>query len=143
VVCASGRFELLHPGHIRLLEQARSFGDILVVVLESDRCLLNASSGAAHGASLRPVVSASERAEILAEIGAVDYVVDLESSSIGVFLMRIVPDVFVSGGAANDRDSHAREIAEIESLGCRIVRVAREPGYSTTALTQRILDGQP
>jgi rfaE bifunctional protein nucleotidyltransferase chain/domain len=139
VVCASGRFDLLHPGHIRLLEQARWLGDILIVAVQSDASLhqqlIPAKSGAPEIA--RPITPAAERMEILAALAAVDYVVEFDGPSLLEFLLRLAPDVFVEGGAAGE--SSLRE-GESETLGCRIVRFPLEPGYSTTRLIKRITE---
>ncbi len=139
VVCASGCFDLLHPGHIRLLEQARGLGNILIVAVQSDasfrESLVPAKSGAAEIA--RPITPAAERMEILAALAAVDYAVEFDGPSPHEFLLRLAPDVFVEGGTA--RDSILRE-SESKTLGCRIVRFPLEPGYSTARLIERITE---
>jgi rfaE bifunctional protein nucleotidyltransferase chain/domain len=142
VVCASGCFDLLHPGHIRLLEHARSLGDILVVAVESDAAVRarSASGGQrANGGAARPITPASERAEILAALAAVDYVVEFQDSSPGEFFAQLLPDVIVLGGAGSD-PSERREVAELEALGSKVARVPLEPGYSTARLIERILE---
>jgi len=147
-VCASGSFDLLHPGHIRLLEQARSLGDILVVVLESGaaaRERLGSAAGApdstldngAKKGTLSPITPAAERAEILAALAAVDYVVELGDSSHRSFLEKFLPDVFVEG-LASRRHEASPEAGALEALGCKVVRIPFEPGYSTALLIQRI-----
>jgi rfaE bifunctional protein nucleotidyltransferase chain/domain len=140
-VCASGRFDLLHPGHIRLLEHARSLGDILVVAVESDAAVRarSASGGqTVNGGPARPITPASERAEILAALAAIDYVVEFQDSSPREFFAQLLPDVIVLGGAGSD-PSALREVAELEALGSKVVRVPLEPGYSTERLIERIL----
>jgi len=133
VVFASGAFDLLHPGHVRLLEQARSLGDVLVVAIASE-AVLRASHGAA-----RPVTPAAERAEILAALAAVDCVVELDAPSPRELIKRLLPDVIVeratSSGEAGCTDT---------PTGATLVRIPPEPGYSTAALLQRIKEpGQP
>ena len=105
VVCASGCFDLLHPGHIRLLEQAKSLGDILVVTIESDaavRARSASGNGTAGKSPARPITPAAERAEILASLAAVDFVVELQDASSREFLTRLLPDVIAVGGAGSD-----------------------------------------
>jgi D-glycero-beta-D-manno-heptose 1-phosphate adenylyltransferase len=142
VVCASGCFDLLHPGHIRLFEQARSLGDVLVVAVESDATARgrNASSKKSSAGLPRPITPAAERAEILASLAAVDYAVEFDDPSHREFIARLMPDVFVLGGVANVDELAAREAAAIEALGCEVVRIPLEPGYSTTGLIDRIIE---
>jgi rfaE bifunctional protein nucleotidyltransferase chain/domain len=142
-VCAHGCFDLLHPGHIRLLEHARSLGNVLVVAVEAD-----AASGArpisgnaaATGQPARPVTPAAERAEILAALAAVDFVVTLETGSAQPFLVRILPDIVTVGGNPSADLAARRDAAELERLGSKIVRVPLEPGFSTARLIDKILE---
>jgi rfaE bifunctional protein nucleotidyltransferase chain/domain len=133
VVCVAGSFDLLHPGHIRLLEQARSLGDILVVALRSDASVRSAPRSA-------PIIPASGRSEILAALSAVDEVTEISEPSPLEFLARFRPDVYVRGATPSAERPASREDAEIAALGCRIVRIPAEPGYSTAHLLQRIAD---
>jgi rfaE bifunctional protein nucleotidyltransferase chain/domain len=149
VVCAYGAFDLLHPGHIRLLEQARDFGNILVVAVQSDLLVRAASarardSGAsADAATDRPITPAAERAEILAALNAVDFAAVIDEPLVE-FLRKVRPDVFVCGNETNgesipsnlDASNALDEI--LASLGCKLVRLPLEPGYSTTRLVERI-----
>jgi rfaE bifunctional protein nucleotidyltransferase chain/domain len=135
VVCASGSFDLLHPGHICLLEQARSLGDVLTVAVRGDASVRDPSGDDRELA--RPVTPAAERMEIVAALAAVDFVVRFEEPSPREFLLRFAPDVFVEGGAGTGRES-GPEQRELEALGCRIVPVPLQPGYSTTQLIERI-----
>jgi rfaE bifunctional protein nucleotidyltransferase chain/domain len=135
VVCAVGTFDLLHPGHVRLLEQARSLGDVLVVALWGDRLTPGSCS----------IIPAAERAEVLAALRAVDYVVELDPPSPRKFLARLLPDLFVEGsGQAVERSDFPSgskaSIEEIETLGCKVVRIPPEPGHSTARLIRRILE---
>jgi rfaE bifunctional protein nucleotidyltransferase chain/domain len=141
VVCAYGCFDLLHPGHIRLLEHARSLGSILVVAIERDAALharpTNGDSPIKRQPA-RPVTPASERAEILAALDAVDFVVVLESDSAQPFLLQLSPDIVTVGGNPSADSAARRDAAELERVGCKIVRVPLEPGYSTARLIDRI-----
>lgn len=135
VVCASGSFDLLHPGHIRLLEQARSLGDFLVVAVEGDRSVHDEFAGA-RGA-VRPLTPAAERMEIVAALAAVDFVVPFDEPSPYPFLLRFVPEVFVEGSSSAERE-RGLDQRELEARGSRVVHVPLEPGYSTAQLIERI-----
>jgi D-beta-D-heptose 7-phosphate kinase/D-beta-D-heptose 1-phosphate adenosyltransferase len=129
-VFTNGCFDLLHPGHIQTLEAARSLGDLLVVGLNSDR-----SVRALKGPG-RPLVPESERAEILAALEAVDFVVIFDSETPRDLIARLLPDVLVKGA-----DWGAGEIvgrAEVEAAGGRVVSMPLEPGYSTSSILQAI-----
>jgi len=139
VVLASGAFDLLHPGHVRLLEQARSLGDIVVVALENDpRIRAEAHSPSrstsSQPAASRPINPAAERAEILAALAAVDYVLELGDLTIEDCVLKIRPDVFVQGGFQNQLHNPAA----IEAIGCKILHIPLEPGFSTATLIRRI-----
>ena len=143
VVCASGCFDLLHPGHIRLLEHARSLGDILVVAIESDaaaRERLTSHNGSAKKAPARPITPSSERAEVLAALSAVECVVEFEGPSPHELLARLLPDVIALGGSGGSALSEPRELPDLEALGCKVARIPLEPGYSTSGLIERILE---
>lgn len=143
VVCASGCFDLLHPGHIRLLEHALSLGDVLVVAIESDATAGARSAlgnGSAKQAPARPITPFAERAEILAALAAVDCVVEFKGSSPSQFLARLLPDIIAIGGSAGSDQSTHHDGSELEALGCKVVRIPLEPGYSTSRLIERILE---
>lgn len=145
VVCASGGFDLLHPGHIRLLDQARALGAVLVVAVESDATLRTVSNRTSSSTdapksriALRPLTPAAERAEILAALAAVDYVVELDDVPLADFLERFVPDIFVRGRPAEVDAPTVHQDAALARAGCKIVNLPLEPGYSTTRLLERI-----
>jgi rfaE bifunctional protein nucleotidyltransferase chain/domain len=145
VACASGSFDLLHPGHIRLLEQGRSLGDVLVVAVQSDASMrTSGTSGAAIGAGTmikaRPITPSAERAEMLAALAAVEYVVEFDEPSPRELLLRLLPDVFVQGGSSEVQESGFGSAAELETLKCKVIRVPHEPGYSTRRLIERIAE---
>jgi rfaE bifunctional protein nucleotidyltransferase chain/domain len=130
VVLTNGCFDLLHPGHVALLEAARREGDRLVVALNSD-----ASVRGLKGEG-RPVVPEAERAETLLGLEAVDRVVLYDEPTPIEVIRSLRPDVLVKGA-----DWAADEIvgrAEVEEAGGRVVRVALVPGRSTSALVERI-----
>ncbi len=130
VVFTCGRFELLHPGHVRCLEGARSLGDILVVGVNSDA---GASPRKDKG---RPLVAQEERAEILCALQAVDVVVVFDSDTLRQFITRLSPDVLVARGNGRPGEIIGRE--EVEAAGGRVVSIPAVPGYSTAAILRRI-----
>lgn len=136
VVFASGVFDLLHPGHIRLLEQARSLGDILVVGIPNDASARASTTGT--GGIQRPITPASERAEILAALEAVDFVAEFEEASPQALLLALAPDVQVKGGKKSKDSAAQRDDAAAEAAGIRCVYVPLEPGFSTTSILERI-----
>ncbi len=130
VVFTNGCFDLLHPGHIRCLEQARSLGDLLVVAINSDASVRQLKGNA------RPLVPQEERAEILAALAAVDYVVIFDAPTPLELIARLRPDVLAKGGDWGPDEIVGRE--EVESAGGRVVSIPVEPGYSTTSILERI-----
>jgi D-glycero-beta-D-manno-heptose 1-phosphate adenylyltransferase len=130
VVFTNGCFDLLHPGHIQCLEEARALGDLLIVAINSD-----ASVRRMKGAG-RPVMPEAERAEVLAALAAVDYVTVFEEDTPQQIIARLLPDVLVKGGDWGPDQIVGR--AEVEAAGGRVVLVPLAPGYSTTALLDRI-----
>ena len=130
VVFTNGCFDLLHPGHIRTLEEARSFGDVLVVALNED-----ASVRKSKGDS-RPVIAENERAELLAALEAVDFVVLFHEPTPLELIAKLVPDVLVKGADWGSTEIVGSE--EVERAGGRVVSIPLEVGYSTTSILQRI-----
>jgi rfaE bifunctional protein nucleotidyltransferase chain/domain len=130
IVFTNGCFDLLHPGHIQTLEKARSLGDLLVVGVNSDR-----SVRAIKGPS-RPLVAGSERAEILAALEAVDFVVLFDEDTPRELIARLHPDVLVKGADWGAEEIVGRE--QVEAGGGRVVSLPLEPGYSTSALLENI-----
>ena len=131
VVFTNGCFDLLHPGHIGSLEQARALGDALIVGLNSD-----ASVRQLKGAG-RPVLP--ERAEILAALEFIDAVVIFDELTPREVIARLLPDVLVKGGDWPGDQIVGRE--EVEAAGGRVVSIPVVPGYSTTAILQKIREG--
>jgi rfaE bifunctional protein nucleotidyltransferase chain/domain len=131
VVCAAGAFDLLHPGHVRLLEHARTLGDVLVVGVQSD-------AGIKAAGSAQPINPESERAEILAALAAVDYVAIYDQPTSRDFIARLAPDVLVRGGEITSRETDFLDDEAARAVGANVVRIPLEPGYSTAALLERI-----
>jgi rfaE bifunctional protein nucleotidyltransferase chain/domain len=133
IVFTNGCFDLLHPGHIGSLEQARALGDALIVGLNSD-----ASVRQLKGAG-RPVLPERERAEILAALECVDAVVIFDDLTPREVIERLLPDVLVKGGDWPGDQIVGRE--EVEAAGGRVVSIPVVPGYSTTAILRKIREG--
>jgi rfaE bifunctional protein nucleotidyltransferase chain/domain len=133
VVFTNGCFDLLHPGHIKSLEQARELGEALIVGLNSD-----ASVRELKGAG-RPVLPERERAEILAALECVDAVVIFNAPTPREIIARLLPDVLVKGGDWPGDQIVGRE--EVEAAGGRVVSVPVVPGYSTTDILRKIREG--
>jgi rfaE bifunctional protein nucleotidyltransferase chain/domain len=145
VVFASGSFDLLHPGHVRFLEQAKSLGDILVVAVKSDASVSRdaiaagaASKKRSSTEPLQPITPSAERAEIIAALAAVDFTVELGNSTPGELSAALAPDTLARAGAAETDEAGRREEVEAKAVGAKIVRIPLEPGYSTSGLIQRI-----
>lgn len=134
VVFTNGCFDLLHPGHIRCLEQARALGDLLVVGINGDSSVRQIKGDG------RPLVPQDERAEILAALAAVDYVVIFDAPTPRELIARLLPDVLVKGGDWGPEEIVGRQ--EVEAAGGRVVSVPLEPGYSTTSILERVRTGQ-
>ena len=129
VVFTNGCFDLLHPGHVRTLEQARALGDLLIVAINGD-----ASVRALKGPG-RPVIPQDERAEILATLAAVDYVTIFDEPTPRELIARLLPNVLVKGGDWGPDEIVGRE--EVEAAGGRVASIPIEPGYSTTEILER------
>ena len=137
VVFTSGCFDLLHPGHIRLIEQARAHGDLLIVGIESDETV-SGDRLAAESAAQRPITPAAERAELVAALAAVDYAIELNAASTRTLLAQLAPDVVVKGGDPGS-DQAAFQADEASTVaGSKVVRIPLEPGHSTERLIERI-----
>ena len=135
VVFTNGCFDLLHPGHIGSLEQARALGDALIVGLNSD------SSVRRLKGTGRPVLPERERAEILAALESVDAVVIFDEPTPREVIARLLPDVLVKGGDWPGDQIVGRE--EVEAAGGRVVSIPVIPGYSTTEILRKIREGAP
>jgi rfaE bifunctional protein nucleotidyltransferase chain/domain len=131
VVFTNGVFDLLHPGHVELLEAARREGDALVVGVNTDASARRLGKGAG-----RPVAPQEARARVLAGLAAVDCVVLFDEDTPLDLIRALTPDVLVKGA------DYTRERIVgadwIEARGGRVVRVPVVPGFSTTALVERL-----
>jgi D-beta-D-heptose 7-phosphate kinase/D-beta-D-heptose 1-phosphate adenosyltransferase len=133
VVFTNGCYDLLHPGHARLLEQARSLGDVLILGLNSDSGVQRAKGPS------RPLLGEGERAEIALALEAVDAVTFFDEETPRELVAALLPDVLVKGA---DWSHFVAGKEEVEAAGGRVLTLPLEPGYSTTNLVSRIL-GRP
>jgi rfaE bifunctional protein nucleotidyltransferase chain/domain len=136
VVFASGAFDLLHPGHVRLIEQSRSHGDVLVVGIESEANSRD-RRGSQPGLPGLLITPSAERAEVVAALAAVDFAVEFDPNSSPPFVTRLAPDVVVLGGNPAS-DKKALSLNESSSAAGKVVRIPLEPGHSTARLIERI-----
>lgn len=131
VVFTNGCFDLLHPGHVRYLAQARSLGDCLIVALNSD-CSVRALKGEG-----RPILCELERAEIISALEAVDYVTIFDEETPRELIASLLPDVLVKGG-----DWPVSQIVgsrEVQAAGGIVLSLSYVEGASTTDIINRIL----
>ncbi len=133
VVFTNGCFDILHPGHVRTLEEARGLGDALIVGINSD-----ASVRRLKGPG-RPVIPERERGEVLAALECVDAVVIFEEDTPQTVIARLLPDILVKGGDWAGDQIVGR--AEVEAVGGRIARIPVLPGYSTTEILRKVREG--
>jgi D-beta-D-heptose 7-phosphate kinase/D-beta-D-heptose 1-phosphate adenosyltransferase len=130
VVFTNGCYDLLHPGHIRLLERARALGDILILALNTD-----ASVARLKGPS-RPVICEADRAEMALALAAVDAVTLFDEDTPRELIAAVLPDVLVKGA---DWSHFIAGREEVEAAGGRVLPLPLEPGYSTTNIVDTIL----
>ena len=134
MVFTNGCYDLLHPGHIRLLEGARSLGDVLIVALNSDASVKRAKGEA------RPLIGERERAELALALEAVDAVSIFDEDTPRELIATILPDVLVKGA---DWTYFVAGREEVEAAGGQVVNLPLEPGYSTTGIVDLMLKPQP
>ena len=131
IVFTNGCFDLLHPGHVRYLGEARRLGDTLVVALNSDASVRRLGKG-----SDRPINRQEDRAEVVAGLGDVDFVTFFDEDTPLELIRRLEPEVLVKGG-----DWQADQIVGadlVRARGGEVHSLPFAPGYSTTDLVERI-----
>ena len=131
VVFTNGVFDILHPGHVRYLRDARALGDLLIVGVNSDR-----SVRALGKAADRPVNPENERAEVLGALASVDAVVIFDEDTPHAIISALQPDVLVKGADWGEKNIVGRDV--VEARGGRVIRVPLADGYSTTSLIKKI-----
>jgi len=130
VVFTNGCYDILHPGHIRLLEKARSLGDVLILALNTD------SSVRRLKGDTRPLIGERERSSMALAIQAVDAVTLFDEDTPRELIAEVLPDILIKGA------DWAHWIAgreEVEAAGGRVLALSLEPGYSTTGIVEEIL----
>lgn len=131
VVFTNGCFDLLHPGHVRYLAQARSLGDALIVALNSDRSVRALKGNA------RPILNEQERAEVLAALACVDFVTIFDNPTPREIIAALLPDVLVKGGDWGVAQIVGRE--EVEAAGGQVLSLPFVAGCSTSEVIERIV----
>lgn len=129
VVLTNGCYDILHPGHIRLLESARSLGDLLILALNTDHSVQRLKGPA------RPYFDETSRAALAASLEAVDAVVFFDEETPRELISSVLPDVLVKGA---DWNHFVAGREEVEAAGGQVVTIPLEPGYSTTAIARRV-----
>ena len=131
VVFTNGCFDILHVGHIRYLRKSRSLGDILVVGLNTDRSVRHIKG------EKRPIVPQGERAEVLAALEFVDYVVLFDEPDPFSLIEKIKPTILVKGADWPKGKIIGRDV--VEKAGGRVVRIPLVPGASSTGVIEKII----
>lgn len=130
VVFTNGCYDILHPGHIRLLEQARSLGDVLILALNTD------ASVARLKGPTRPLIDQQERAEMAMALEAVDAVTFFDEDTPRELIAEVLPDILIKGA---DWAHFIAGREEVEAAGGKVMALALEPGYSTTNIVEELL----
>ncbi len=130
IVFTNGCYDILHPGHIRLLESARSLGDILILALNTDASVQRLKGPA------RPFIAEQERAELASMLAAVDAVILFDEDTPRELIALVLPDILVKGA---DWSHFIAGREEVEAAGGQVLALPLEPGYSTTGIVEGIL----
>ena len=130
MVFTNGCYDILHPGHIRLLESARSLGDILILALNTD-----ASVQRIKGPT-RPLINENDRAELACALEAVDAVTFFDEDTPRDLIAAVLPDILIKGA---DWAHFIAGREEVEAAGGKVLALPLEPGYSTTGIVDEIL----
>jgi D-beta-D-heptose 7-phosphate kinase/D-beta-D-heptose 1-phosphate adenosyltransferase len=131
IVFTNGCFDLMHIGHTRYLQAAKALGDLLVVGVNSDQSVRSLDK-----APDRPIVPEAQRAEVVAALGCVDYVVVFSEPDPKTLITAVQPDVLVKGGDWSLDRIIGRDV--VEARGGLVRTIPLVPGFSTTALIHRI-----
>jgi D-beta-D-heptose 7-phosphate kinase/D-beta-D-heptose 1-phosphate adenosyltransferase len=130
VVFTNGCYDILHPGHIRLLESARSLGDILILALNTDTSVQRLKG------PTRPLIAQRERAELAAALEAVDAVTFFDEDTPRELIATVLPDILIKGA---DWAHFIAGREEVEAAGGQVLALPLEPGYSTTGILEEVL----
>ena len=132
VVFTNGCFDILHVGHVRYLKEAKGYGDILVVAVNSDLSVKSIKG------DKRPIVSQSERAEVVAALEMVDYVTMFDEDTPYNIIKKLQPDVLIKGGDWTIDKIIGRDI--VEARGGKVIAIPFIEGASTTGIVERVLE---
>jgi rfaE bifunctional protein nucleotidyltransferase chain/domain len=130
VVFTNGCYDILHPGHIRLLERARTLGDILILALNTD------DSVARLKGPSRPLLAETERARMALALASVDAVIFFGEDTPRELIAEVLPDVLIKGA---DWAHFIAGREEVEAAGGKVMALALEPGFSTTNIEKELL----
>jgi D-glycero-beta-D-manno-heptose 1-phosphate adenylyltransferase len=130
VVFTNGCYDILHPGHIRLLERSRSLGDVLILALNTD------SSVQRLKGPKRPFLNQDERVAVALELEAVDAVTLFDEDTPRELIAEVLPDVLIKGA---DWAHFIAGREEVEAAGGTVMALPLEPGYSTTSIVDEIV----
>jgi D-glycero-beta-D-manno-heptose 1-phosphate adenylyltransferase len=133
IVFTNGCFDILHPGHIRYLWAARQIGDYLVVAVNSDRSVKKIKGEG------RPVMPQEDRTEVLAALSSVDAVVVFDEDNPLNVIRLLIPDKLVKGGDWSEDKIIGADV--VKEAGGEVKSIPFVPGYSTTAILERIREG--
>jgi rfaE bifunctional protein nucleotidyltransferase chain/domain len=134
VVFTNGCYDILHPGHIRLLEKARSLGDVLILALNTD------ASVARLKGPTRPLIAQNDRAQMATALEAVDAVTFFDEDTPRELIAEVLPDILIKGA---DWAHFIAGREEVEAAGGKVMALALEPGYSTTNIVEELLAREP
>jgi D-beta-D-heptose 7-phosphate kinase/D-beta-D-heptose 1-phosphate adenosyltransferase len=126
IVFTNGCFDLLHKGHLQLLEEAKKLGDILIVAVNDDASVIKLKG------ETRPVQDINERMQQLAELSSTDLIIPFSEDTPGKLIEAIRPDVLVKGG--DYKESDIAGAAFVRSYGGQIILIPLLEGYSTTSI---------
>jgi rfaE bifunctional protein nucleotidyltransferase chain/domain len=131
VVFTNGCFDLLHPGHVRYLQEARALGEALIVALNSDRSVRELKGPS------RPILKEAERAEVMAALACVDFVTIFDEPTPREIITALLPDILVKGGDWSIATIVGRE--EVEAAGGQVMSLPFVDGVSTSEVIARIM----
>ncbi|MEO7143471.1 MAG: adenylyltransferase/cytidyltransferase family protein [Bryobacteraceae bacterium] len=134
VVFTNGCYDILHPGHVRLLERARSLGDVLILGLNSDASVARLKGPA------RPLIAEDERARLASRLEAVDATTLFDEDTPRELIAALLPDVLVKGA---DWSHFIAGREEVEAAGGKVLALELEPGFSTTNIVEQLLARSP
>jgi D-glycero-beta-D-manno-heptose 1-phosphate adenylyltransferase len=137
VVFTNGHFDLLHVGHLRYLQSARSLGDVLVVGVNDDRITTERKGPS------RPILPEDERVELLAGLACVGYATIFHEPTASACIAALRPDVYVKGGDYAPGGAALPEAEVVKAYGGEVIILPLVEGRSTTDIVQAIRDGRP